>query len=256
MKKISVTAALGILIGFVLGVLLIDLFNVPIDATRGYGVLEAVYYIVSPIATLITLLAVIVALFGNEIRMWVFREKCDVSIDKNGFVEDIYDNGGVEPIEACQYDCRLLIENIGGGSIENCGLFLKSISYRENKDAKPKKLKVLNQRALYWTKPEEVRIDMLSREKRLKPIIRIKPETTSQTPDAMEESVIPTHLSIIGYNLEEKHNKKGIWEIGYSLATNHKVLQDFTVVVSWTGIWKQRETEMSEEVTVELRKTK
>lgn len=72
MKKIIISLIIGIIIGFVVGIIVLDCFHVPI-VDKNYGVLEAVYYISTPLATIITFLAVIVALFGNEIRMWLYR---------------------------------------------------------------------------------------------------------------------------------------------------------------------------------------
>lgn len=253
MKKIIISLIIGIIIGFVIGITVLDCFHVPIE-DKSYGVLEAVYYISTPLATIITFLAVIVALFGNEIRMWLYREKCDVSIDRNIFVEDIAGQEHLPNIEARKYDCNLCIENVGGSEIEGLGLFIKSVSYRENKDAKVKKLKVLNQKALYWNKPDELRVNFLPLDKKFVPILRIHPNITTQTPDDKQSSVKPLHISIMGHSLDGKYNKKGIWEIEYTLSTTRKLIKEFTVIVSWTGTWQQREKEMCDEVTVELRK--
>lgn len=253
MKRIIISFVIGLIIGSFIGFTLLNLLNIPINENKEYGILEAIYYIVSPIATLITFLAVIVAIFGNEIKMWIFREKCKVYIERDGFVEDIAGRENEENIEARQYECNLCIENIGSREIENCSLYLKSVTYKQNKESKAKKLKILNKKLLYWSKPDEVKTTLLTRETKKMPILRIHPAMTSQTPDDQKSSSKPPNISIMGYSLEEKFNRNGIWEIYYTISTPHKVLKEFVLSVSWTGIWKKRETEMSQEVTVELK---
>lgn len=253
MKKLIISLLIGLVIGFVAGITVLDFCHVPI-ANKTYGVLEAVYYISTPLATLITFLAVIVAIFGNEIKMWLFSERCDVDIDRNMFVEDITGREHLTYIEAQKYDCNLRVDNVGGNEIEGLGLFIKGVTYRENKDSKSKPLRVLNQKALYWNKPGDLRTNLLPKDKKFIPILRIHPDVTNQTPDDKQSSIKPHHISIMGYSLDDKFNKKGIWEIEYTLSTTRKLLREFSVVVSWTGIWKPRETEMSDEVTVELKK--
>lgn len=255
MKKGLIFLLIGLLLGITLGLLCIDILHIPIDVSKKYGVLETVYYISSPIGTFITFLAVLVAVFGNEFKMWLFREKCDVYIDKDTFAEVVSGSDNIESIEARQYDCNLCIENIGGREIEECGLFLKSVVYRIDNSSKPKNLRVLNQKALYWNRPDITRTNILTNEKKIVPILRIHPSVTTQTPDNLQSSIIPVHISIMGYSLDEKYNRKGIWEIAYCISTPHKVIKEFTVRVSWSGAWKQRQTEMTDEVTVELIKS-
>lgn len=251
MKKIIISLIIGLIIGFVLGFTVLDFFNVSL-VKKSYGILEVVYYISTPFGTLITFLAVIVALFGNEIKMWLYREKCDVSIDRNMFVEDITGQEHSSNIEARKYDCYLCIENIGGSEIEDLGLFIKNINYRDSIGAKVKKLKMLNQKAIYWNKPDELRVNFLPSDKKYVPILRIHPNVTTQTPDDKQSSMRPLHISITGHNLDNKYSKNGIWEIEYTISTTRKLIKTFIVRVTWTGVWKQRETEMCDEVTVEL----
>lgn len=253
MKKVIISLIIGLIIGFVAGITVLDCLHVPV-VNKCYGVLEAVYFISTPLATLITFLAVIVAIFGNEIRMWLYREKCDVSIDRNIFVEDISGQEYLPNIEARKYDCTLCVENIGSSEIEGLGLFIKNINYQDNKDAKVRKIKILNQKALYWNKPDELRASFLPLDKKYVPILRIHPNVTTQTPDDLQSSVKPLHISIMGHSLDDRFNKRGIWEIDYTLSTTRKLIKEFTVKVSWTGVWKQREKEMCDEVTVELKK--
>lgn len=253
MKKLIISLLVGLIIGFVAGIIVLDCCHVPI-VEKTYGILEAVYYISTPLATLITFLAVIVAIFGNEIKMWLLSEKCDVDIDRNMFVEDIIGREHLTYIEARKYDCNLRVDNVGGNEIEGLGLFIKSVTYKENNDSRSRNLRVLNQKALYWNKPEDLRTNLLPKDKKFIPILRIHPDITNQTPDDKLSSIKPLHISIMGYSLDDKFNKKGIWEIEYTLSTTRKQLMEFSVVVSWTGVWKPRETEMSNEVTVELKK--
>ena len=65
---------IGAIIGFLIGVFTLEIFNITTDATKIYGILETIYYLGAPIDILATLLAVIVALFGNGCKNYRFRE--------------------------------------------------------------------------------------------------------------------------------------------------------------------------------------
>ena len=121
MKKwivpLLIGVAIGCIIGFVMGLLALSLFNIKPNNEASYGVLEIVYYLVTPIGVLATFCAVAVALWGNEFKNYLFREK-SVSSVTNNFVEVIKDENDPNP-EASRYECNLSVKNCSAHEISD-----------------------------------------------------------------------------------------------------------------------------------------
>lgn len=56
----------------------------------------------------------------------------------------------------------------------------------------------------------------------------------------------------MGFNIENKFSKKGIWEISYLICNSHEALKEFKLVAQWNGGWHRREKEMNECLTVHI----
>ena len=143
MKKwivpLLIGVAIGCIIGFVMGLLALSLFNIKPNNEASYGVLEIVYYLVTPIGVLATFCAVAVALWGNEFKNYLFREK-SVSSVTNNFVEVIKDENDPNP-EASRYECNLSVKNCSAHEISDCCVFLLELSHGESENSKLKKIK-------------------------------------------------------------------------------------------------------------------
>ena len=246
----------GFIIGVVVGLFFFSLFKIPIDISKNYGVLETVYYILGPIGVLATISAVIVALFGDDFKRVLHREKCDVYLESDHFVEDISGQESSTSIKSKRYDCYLMIKNVGGREIENCSVNMVSCKHRENEQSKWKDLKIKNKRPLYWSVPNQTKESLLTGETKSLLLLRINPDGEQSTPDNNTANVSEKKLSIMGFSPDVKNRKRGFWEIEYSVCTQHDELMRFKINAAWTGEWRQREKEMLEESSVELVKIK
>ncbi len=242
----------GIVIGLLLGLFFFQLFKIPLDTTKTHSVLETIYYSTAPLGVLFTAIAIVVAIWGNDIRGYFNKEKCDVEIENGGFVEDVRGIEDDENMSSRQYNCNLIIKNIGPKEIESCTVFITRIVHKEEEKSKGKSIGLSNRMPLYWFEPNSKSINILKDESRIIPVLRVYPDNNAQTPDHQNSKVTPRRISIMGFNIENKYSKKGIWEISYLICNAHESLKEFKLVAQWNGEWHRREKEMNDCLTVHI----
>lgn len=251
MKNLLFTVV-GFLIGVILGLFMLQLLNISIDASKTHSVLEIVYYVTAPLGVLFTASAVVVALWGNDIRAFLNKEKCEVEIENGGFVEDVRGIEDDENMSSRQYNCNLIIKNSGPKEIESCTVFITKIIYREEENSKGKSIGFSNRMPLYWFDPNVKTTNIIKGEGRAIPVLRVYPDSKNQTPDQQNTHVIPRRFSVMGFNIENKYSKKGIWEISYMVCNAHESLKEFKLIAQWNGEWHRREKEMNECLNVHM----
>ncbi len=225
--------------------------NSNLDFDKEYGMADLVYFTTSILGSFATLLAVAVALFGKEIRAFIFSEHCKLSLQADGFSE----NKGRTQDDPCpvvqSYDCTLQIKNDGSKEISNIQIILKEVYYKSDNKSKYKLIRRLN-KSLYWNAPGKTEMQLLLRDVKTIPLFIIYPEDSCQTPDRSTYSFL--RMRIIGCKLEEKYSQKGEWKTVYQLQSNEKILEKFECTVSWNGTWCSRLTEMEDCVDAKLKR--
>lgn len=255
MKK-YILLAVGIIIGLLVGLFYNQILGIKIEGGKTYGALEAVYYISSSLLTIFTFLAIIVAIWGNDIRNFFNREKCTVEIEDDSFHEDINGQEDANNITAKRYYGNLLIKNTGNREIEDCQVRITRITYRNGKNEKENKLSLQNDVALWVNSQRDVTVTILPGDSKLINIINVFPDSTSQTPDNANQKMKPRRLETRGYPLKDKYSKRGVWSINYKICTPHKTLKNILVTVTWDGVWHNRETEMNNALNINLKEIK
>lgn len=255
MKKNFFSLVMGFLIGFIIALVMVSMCNEKcFTYKQTYGLVEWVYYITQPIGVLATTFAVIVAIFGKEIRSFFFREHCRVSLVNLGFYENLGAGVNTPNPVAQSYDCCIKIENDGGKQIENCEIILKEVSFKRKNNDKWKRIYSAEHKALYWKVQEEKFVNLFVGESRTLPLFKIYPESSCNTPDESKSS--PLSMRVIGCNLQAKYTQNGYWSGIYEIRSQSKVLCKFEVEVWWEGSWCNRSTEMDEHVSATLKNVK
>ena len=252
MKRIIFGISIGLVIGILSCFIFLNIVGDSIDSSIHCSKPEFIYYVSQIIGVIVTFLAVVVALFGNEIRARLFRPKCKISLANDGFDERLGDTDNSTSPRSKFYDCILNVVNTGSKEISNCELIITEVVYMsDHNQKKGKKLLTNGHQSLYWFNKEHKKIHLIQGEQREVCLFRIF--SNMQTPDGGEES--PLHIGISGYNLDAKFSHKGIWKVKYKLQTNEQILHQFCITVDWSsGKWFDRISEMSNEVSVELNK--
>ena len=251
MKKITIFTLSfigGIILGFFICCVFLSIMNIATDKNISVSIPEAIYYISSPIGVAITFIAVIVALFGNEIKNKIYRPRCAVSLVENSFVEFLGDSENSSTPVAQYYDCCLLVKNIGNKEIKELEFVIKDVSCAKSNQ----KLKKVNkfENSIYWSKPELKTINLRENESKKILIARIYPENEFGTPEQSRK--IPSKLSIMGHNADKKYEQNSKWSVSYCLQTPESIVSNFNIEITWSGKWCSRLTEMKDEVFVKL----
>lgn len=254
MKKVIIGLIIGIVLGLI-GCLFIIQISSDIILEGKCSKPEFIYYLSQILGVFVTFMAVLVAIFGSEIKAMIFRPKCKIvlSNEEDGIIEKLNDSIGNQPIKANLYDCVLKVINIGNKEITNCELIISKIQYKtEERQKHFKDLLSGGYKKIYWYSRDEQSINLPAGENREVNLFRIYP--SMQTPDERGDS--PARLSFSGYPLDLKYCQKGVWEVTYKLQTIEKVLSSFNLQISWNGQWCDRLSEMKDEVTVKLKEIK
>lgn len=221
------------------------------DCHKTYGIPELLYYSTQIIGVFATVAAVVVALFGREIRKLIFREKIRIHLFEGGFREMLGDTVNTSSPSAQSYDCSLVIENACSKELEGIQIILNEISYQPDMNSKFKKIKVHYNKPLYWRSVENTSTDISVEDSKRIPLFKIYPAESCQTPDNSQSSSLS--MRVIGVQLTEKNNKKGAWKTQYQIRSKTKILKTFEATVQWNGEWCSRYTEMSENVSINIK---
>lgn len=254
MKKVVIS----FIIGFIFGLLICGLYCTyvtsagSIDFSKKYGMPEIIYYLSQPFSVLGTFLALLVAIFGTEIKNIFFSPKCKVYIAGAGFDEELGSTASTSAPIAQKYNCSLVLKNTGSKELTDLSLVVKEAHFF-NENGKSKKITRF-ENTLFWLKPEIKKINLRVTEQREIVVARVLPEALEGTPDNSRKS--PLRFSITGINLDSKFNQKGKWTVRYSLQTPHKIIKTFDIILSWSGKWCSRINEMTNEVTSELKEVR
>ena len=221
-----------------------------VDCNREYGIAELIYYTSQVIAMFATSAAVIIALFGNEIRNLFFHEHLKIFLTNSGISENLGLTRNNPNPQVQNYDCFLTLTNDGSKEITDCQILLKEVHYKDSADKKFKRIHSFENKALYWSSPETTYIVLLINDSRKIPLFKIYPDDSCQTPDNSLSASL--RMRIIGCTLNSNYCKKGVWKTVYQVRAEDKILKTFELTFEWDGVWCNRYSEMSERVSVKL----
>lgn len=244
---------IGVFLGVIVGLFSLEILNIHVNECVTYGILEIVNYLIAPLGVLVTLLAVVVALWGNEFKNYLFREKSQSTVSEN-FVEILRDASEDNP-EAIRYDCNLSIKNISSREIADCSVFLLEAFYGDSSLSKLKSIGIQNRIQVYWKYPDIDKRNITPEETAKITLLKILPDVSESKSDNTNATKEPRHLSIVGLkSIPSKYTRKGFWRLTYCVSNSHRELERFELCVTWTGVWKSRETEMNNEASIDFKK--
>jgi hypothetical protein len=212
--------------------------------------------IIALVSAIVTFLAVIVALFKEDIRkLWEFS-KIIVVIPDNDIVEKLNTDSDSSKIgedvhlEAQKYQSRIEVNNNGNIPAIGAELYLEKLEYNSDGFANTQYIETLGM-PLSWHGTDRYSIIIPPGGKKLIDIVElICPEKQSQ-PNGIN-TVIPQKL-IIG-NVENPTDfKKGKWKGTFGLYSQNAKPLRFQVIVEWSGKWEKRLAEMKKYLKIEIK---
>lgn len=156
MKKILFSFFAGIFVGAIIICIILMESYIQVDISKSYGIAELVYYYTQPIGTLGTFIAIIVAIFGVEIKNLFFSPKCDVSIYEDGFSEYLGQTISSTSSKSQCYHCTMILKNTGSKELIDLQLVVKDVYFIGN-NKKQKKISKVSESILYWNNKLEMR---------------------------------------------------------------------------------------------------
>lgn len=220
---------------------------------------SAEYYglIVSSISAFVTFLAVIIALFKEDIRKkWIFS-KIEVSIPEENFFEVLNSSIGNttdntnQALEAVKYNCKIEIFNSGSISAMGLEIQLESLIFKGTDYPTPQIIETFS-RSLSWNGNGETKINISPEGKKTISILELTAPEQQSSPEG-DNLTIPAKLNIADID-NYPDFKKGKWTGSFAIfSTNAKPVR-FTIEIVWNGRWQKRASEMKNNLKIDLKK--
>ena len=134
-----------------------------VDEKKTYGIPELIYYFSQPIGILGTFIAIVVAIFGTEIKNLFFSPKCIVDLVGDGFDEDLGHTISTANPSAQFYKCTMRLKNTGSKELIDLQLVLKEVLFVSN--GKNKKIN-RSENTIFWINPEIKKINLRETEQK------------------------------------------------------------------------------------------
>ncbi len=209
--------------------------------------------IISSVSALITAIAVIVALFKEEI-INIFR-KPQIKIElpeKHTYeeTEEVDIRADEDPIkEATKYITRINIKNNGNLPARNVEMNLEMLSFKELNSELVEQIDVKST-SIIWQNTNKDKITIPPGCIKVLNIVEIIGPSKTSLPDPNTTNKVQPGILIA--NNELKADVKGIWIAEFSVnAENHNLLK-FKMSIEWKGVWKKRLTEMNNSYSIKI----
>lgn len=237
--------AIIIIAGYVLGCICpISYLRIEISS-RSITLAELYSTIISLITAMGTFAAVVVALFKDEIRKYLWKPKFDISEWDSMAKEDIEHESG--RVTAKRHYNGIDIHNTGSACANDCMVFIQSIEYIRQAGAHPVLL-YDGEHQISWNgiRPQDS-VDIPKGGKKSFQLFEILPPEAGSTPDGNESSKFPK-LSICNIHWSQT-TYSGDWHVKCVLYVNSNIQKTFVAKINWDGTWHPRKTEMDSHIT-------
>ena len=210
--------------------------------------------LVRGIAAVFTLLAVIVALFKEDIRkIWEYSD-IQVNLSSAGFKEiqkkqnENISGNALETIRVDQYCCDLHVINKGNITAISNEILIEGITFKGVNFPKPITVDI-NQTKLTWIGGDEERVDLPRNTLRKSTILSIHSPESVSPPG--ETNLNPKSHIIIGKNRIINHGN-GTYEIEFIVSGNNNSPIRYLLALDWNGQWANRKMEMDKHIHFKL----
>ncbi len=210
---------------------------------------QACYYVFTIVGSIGTLSAVIVALYKEELMLWINSPDLEFSLLENGLLANFDSQVGQSPDS---YECSIRISNQGTYTAIGCRAFIQAIKYNKNRNKdRLKALNIIqNKKQLNWTSTTvDIPLDLPS-DIMLFQILNPNQLGTPQTGAAAPNPKI----TLNGFQLNKDKSEKGLWEIEYYISMRRGNVCKFLLSIEWDGTWSDNTEDMLDKVKIDLKK--
>lgn len=239
----------------VIGVVLWNYRNSEIIAEmRKCDFMVLFYYFSSIIGVILTFLAIVTALFKEDILGMIHKPDFDFKLVDGGIYEDletIRDENGKEHSIAKSFDCYVRIENLGNRTACGCRAFISEIKYKNKKEGNYQTIINQENRRMSWMSAEDDKekseVDFPKNIPQKIRLFKISEGMTTPFSEAKAK------ISFNGCKLPEEYSNNGFWEISCYVSFNKGDISKFKISVGWgEGDFKDRAVDMREKLEVKI----
>lgn len=205
------------------------------------------------ISAVVTLLAVVIALFKEDIRKkWEFS-KIEVNMPSETFFEifntSIGSSAAGQTLEAIKYNGKIEIFNSGSISATGLEIYLESLSFTGQGYPNTQTI-VSESHKVSIDGRNESDINLSPESRKTVSVIDLTSPSQQSSPEGSSND-IPAKLNIAGVDSNPDF-KNGKWIGKFAIySTNTKPVR-FTLHVEWNGQWQKRASEMKHNLKIDL----
>lgn len=211
---------------------------------------------ISSISAFVTFLAVIVALFKEDIRKYWEFSNLKVTIPSNNIVEKLNSQSGTAQssedihLEAQLYHSRIEIINAGNLPAIGAEIYLEKLEFNNEGYTNTQFIETSGS-PLNWNGTDKFSVIIPPGGRKLVDIVELIGPEKQSLPDG-EKTTIPSKL-IIGNVSNPQDYTKGKWTGTFGIYSQNAKPLRFQVVVEWSGKWEKRLAEMKRFLKIEIK---
>lgn len=199
------------------------------------------------ISSLVTVLAMIVALFKEDIRGLFIKPKLD--LNKENKLNEVTQRTGQNNVEAMNYHYTTFVQNTGNIPAKEVEVYLTSLKHKKNSEQHYKDIEI-DSIPLTWKNSESKQI-MIPRNSRKSLILfQILPPSDVSTPDQPPPNASNQSQIQIGTNKYSVDIENADWDVLFSIYADNAKPINIRLTISWNGKWESRLTEMNTHLSV------
>lgn len=255
MNKKYLLLLIPVIIGYLMGIYFpLSLLKPAFPESEIFSKAEYYRLLIMTISAFITLCAVIVALFKDDLREYWKKPTISVRMPTAPTTEIFSDNAqtnsSTDPLIASNYITKISIENTGNLAAISTEIILEKLIFTE-KDTNIKQEIECSGKPINWNGTDSTSVTLAVGAKKSITILNISAPLKTSRPDG-QTSKEPSNI-IVGENKCNKDHNKGKWVATFTIYAQNYKPTSFEIEFEWNGIWKTRLTEFNSQFKINLK---
>jgi len=249
MRKITLAfwLILTLALGYELGQLLPIEYLRPTIVDKNLSINDLYTRVISVIGTLITSLAVVVALFKEDIRKrWEYAKPTIDFKSEKGLAEVL--DQVQSNIKAKKYESIICVTNVGNLATKNCEIYLEKLTFKNVNYATAQEIPTTGQ-PIEWNGKTETKTLIPSKAKGHLTVVEIISPQQQSVPSGSIHTDTKPRLKIGNIECPQEFIN-GIFHAKFVLYSENTKPCEYNISVNWNGKWEERLTEMSNCVSI------
>jgi hypothetical protein len=253
LRHVIVAMLIVLLAGYTIGQFIPIEYLKPTITDRGLTINDLYTRIISIVGTCVTILAVIVALFKEDIRKIWDKASLEVSFKEDISFNEVLDNEtiGNNNYRAKKYETGLTIKNTGSQAAKSCEIFLESLQFQSDEFASHQEIQ-LNGKPLRWSNNSNSSILIPATGKAHVSIIEVL-SVESQVGNPGDANAGNQQPKIrIGDTENPSEYTTGKWIAKFKIYSENASPIEHKIQVRWNCRWENRATEMGKHLKIQV----